>query len=146
MTRINGGRVIAGGLLAGLVMNLVDAAVNGIVLAERWNAETMALNPRLMQQAGTTSVAGWVLVDFLTGIVIVWLYAAMRPRFGEGPSTALRAGLAVWVVAQAIYLSYAFNGLFSWGLIGASTAARLVAAVAGAYAGGWLYREPVARV
>ena len=146
MAQINGGRVVVGGLLAGLVMNLVDATANGILLSGRWTAETTSLNPHLMQQAASTSIAGWVLVDFLTGIVIVWLYAAMRPRFGEGPSTAVRAGLAAWILGQAVYLSYAFNGMFSWGLIGTSAAARLVASLAGAYAGAWLYREPVARV
>ena len=33
---------------------------------------------------------------FLVGIFAVWLYAAIRPRYGAGPKTALCAGAAVW--------------------------------------------------
>ena len=33
---------------------------------------------------------------FLCGIAAVWLYAAIRPRFGAGLKTALIAGIAVW--------------------------------------------------
>lgn len=31
------------------------------------------------------STVGWVVTDFLLGILIVWSYAAMRPRFGPAP-------------------------------------------------------------
>ncbi|HSE60477.1 MAG TPA: hypothetical protein VLA99_17380 [Nitrospiraceae bacterium] len=30
----------------------------------------------------------------------LWLYAAIRPRFGAGPKTALYAGLGVWVLGS----------------------------------------------
>ena len=30
------------------------------------------------------AVAGtWIAIDFLFGILLVWTYAAMRPRFGQ---------------------------------------------------------------
>ena len=35
---------------------------------------------------------------FFYGVIAVWVYAAIRPRFGPGPRTALRAGLVVWLV------------------------------------------------
>ena len=33
---------------------------------------------------------------FLVGILAIWLYAAIRPRYGAGSKTALYAGAAVW--------------------------------------------------
>ena len=30
----------------------------------------------------------------------MWLYAAIRPRYGPGPKTALMAGLAWWVIVS----------------------------------------------
>jgi len=30
---------------------------------------------------------------------MTWWYAAIRPRFGPGPTTAAIAGLAVWLIA-----------------------------------------------
>jgi len=37
----------------------------------------------------------------VAGIIITWTYAAMRPRFGPGPKTALLAGLVIWLVGWA---------------------------------------------
>lgn len=141
MSRINGGRVLIGGLAAGLVMNLIDASTNAILLATQWSAETTQLNPGLMAKSGTGSMLGWIVVDFLLGILLVWLYAAIRPRFGAGASTAMRAALFVWLVAHLMYVSYVFMGLYSLSLIGASSIGGLVAALAGGYLGCWLYRE-----
>jgi len=34
-------------------------------------------------------------------IVAVWLYAAIRPRYGAGPRTALISGIVVWLLSVA---------------------------------------------
>src|SRR5437773_1007844 len=39
---------------------------------------------------------------FLIGIVAVWLYAAIRPRYGAGPKTAITAALAVWCLGYLL--------------------------------------------
>jgi len=55
------------------------------------------------------SIIPWyVFVDFLFGIALVWIYAAIRPRFGAGPATAVKAGLISWVVFCVI------RALFDW--------------------------------
>jgi hypothetical protein len=143
MSKINLGRVVGGGLLAGLVMNVVDAVTNGALLGAQWQAEGQALNPTLMATPGlqTTSMIGWVIVDFLTGIALVWLYAAIRPRFGAGPRTALIAAFVTWFAGHLNFTSYAFNGLYSIRIVMAASAGALVAMLAGGLAGGWLYRE-----
>ncbi|HJP56068.1 MAG TPA: hypothetical protein VJ847_03480 [Gemmatimonadales bacterium] len=141
MSRMNGGRILVGGLAAGVVMNVIDAVANGVLLGDRWKVESDALDPTLMTRAATSSTVGWIVVDFLLGILIVWLYAAIRPRFGAGPTTAARAGLATWLIAHLAYFSYIFMGFYSAGLIIASAGAGLVAAMAGAYVGGKLYQE-----
>ena len=43
MAGINVGRVVGGGLLAGVVMNVVDAVTNGVILGARWAEETKRL-------------------------------------------------------------------------------------------------------
>ncbi len=143
MSKINIGRVVGGGLLAGLVMNIVDAITNGALLGARWQAEGLALSPTLMATPGleTMSMTGWVIVDFLTGIALVWLYAAIRPRFGAGPRTALAAAFVVWLVEHLAFASYVFNGIYSAQVVTASSAGALVGALLGGLAGGWLYRE-----
>lgn len=139
---INTGRVIGGGLLAGAVMNFVDFLVNGVWLAERWMDEATALNARLAApEAATPSMIGWIVTDFLFGIFIVWSYAAMRPRFGPGAGTAVKAALLVWAISHVAYGSFAFLGMYSLNLIAMVSIGGLVAALAGGYAGCSIYKE-----
>lgn len=141
MAQLNSSRVVVGGLAAGLVMNIIDATTNGFLLGARWKAETDALNPGLMAKTGASGTLGWVIVDFILGILTVWVYAGIRSRFGPGPGTALRAALVIWLAAHLAYVSYAFMGYYSWSLILGSSVGGLVAALAGGYVGARLYRE-----
>jgi hypothetical protein len=48
-------------------------------------------------------------VGFLLGIYAMWLYAAIRPRYGPGPKSAVIAGLAVWfliALADSVWASF----------------------------------------
>ena len=139
---INMGRVIGGGLLAGVVMNAVDFVTNGVLLADRWTTEATALNPRLADPAfNTEAIIGWTVSDFLFGILIVWTYAAMRPRFGSGSGTATKAAILVWTVSHVAYGSFIFLRLYSPGIVLMSALGGLIAAIGAAYAGCWLYQE-----
>ena len=140
MAQLNSSRVIVGGLAAGLVMNVIDAITNGFLLGARWKVETEALNPGLLAK-GAAGTMGWVIVDFILGILTVWVYAAIRPRLGPGPRTAFTAAFVIWLAVHAAYASYAFMGYYSWSLVGASSMGGLVAALAGGYVGAGLYRE-----
>jgi hypothetical protein len=100
------------------------------------------VEPWTHTKAGASGTLGWVIVDFILGILTVLVYAGMRSRFGPGPGTAVRAALVIWLAAHAAYASYAFMGYYSWSLIGASSVGGLVAALAGGYVGARLYTEP----
>lgn len=141
MAQPNSPRIIGGGLAAGLVMNVIDALTNGVLLGERWRVATDALNPGLAAKMGMSGTLGWVIVDFLLGILTVWVYAAVRPRLGPGPRTALIAAVVIWLAAHAAYASYAFMGLYPSTLIVASSVGGLIAALAGGYLGARLYAE-----
>ncbi len=139
MAGINAGRVIGGGLVAGLVMNVVDGVTNGVILTARWDAESKRLGLDMSQQP--QALAGWLTYDFVAGIALLWLYAAIRPRFGAGAKTAIIAGLALWFITHLAFAAWVFNGLYSFGIVAASTVGGLVAAVAGGLAGCALYKE-----
>ena len=91
MDRINWNRVLLGGLLAGLIINASEFVLNGVVLQSDWNAAMKALNKPGDVTGG--QIAGFNLWGFATGIIAVWLYAAIRPRYGAGPKTAAIAGV-----------------------------------------------------
>jgi hypothetical protein len=86
--------VIVCGLLAGLVVNVTEFLVNGLFLAKDWELAMAALGkPAALSTGAIVMFNVW---GFLTGIGAMWLYAAIRPRFGAGPATAIKAALAMW--------------------------------------------------
>ena len=99
MGTINWTRVILGGLVAGVVINVFESVLNGVVLAKDWEAAMAAIGKPPM--AGN-QIAVFVLWGFVVGIFAVWFYAAIRPRYGAGPKTALCAGLAVWFLGYLL--------------------------------------------
>lgn len=138
MGRINLSRVILGGIVAGIVLNVSEFLLHDVVMKDRFRAALQALG-KTPTESGT-EIFWWVLWSFILGITAVWLYAAIRPRYGAGAGTAVRAGIAVWVLS-CVLMTIAFTnlGLFPfmpmaviWSLVG-----DLVATLAGA----WLYKE-----
>jgi hypothetical protein len=139
MSRINWSRVVLGGLVAGLVLNVFDFLVHGVWLADDWRAALEALGK---PEASGATIALYVAWDFVLGIFLVWLYAAIRPRYGAGPATALRAGLAVWFAASLMrVIDEAPLGLFPARLWLITAAVGLLQLALAGLLGGWLYQE-----
>jgi len=135
---INVPRVVVSGLVAGLVLDLGELAVNVGLLGDAWTAVLAQLGLRLHW----TAMVLWGLGSFIVGIVGIWIYAAIRPRYSPGAMTALRAAVAVWAVT---YL-YAMIGLLGtvalpmW-LLFAGLGCGLVEMALAICVGAWLYRE-----
>jgi len=138
-TRMNTNRVITGGLVAGFVMNVGDFLINGLLLGQQWGSAIQArgIDSASVPLGGT----GWIIVDFIAGIFMVWLYAAIRPRFGSGPKAAIIAGCAMWLIAHAVFASFWFMGVFPAGLIAAASLGALVSTLVAGLAGCALYIE-----
>jgi len=96
MGKINMQKVVIGGLIAGVVLNVVDGLLFGAVLKTQMAAAMQALGKPPMTSA---QMPWFIFLDFVAGIGLVWLYAAMRPRYGAGPGTAVKAGVAGWFFA-----------------------------------------------
>ncbi|MEI9969056.1 MAG: hypothetical protein WDM87_10655 [Terracidiphilus sp.] len=140
MGKINVTRLILGGIVAGIAIDLLDYLVDGVWLAQRW-ADGMALlgKPGLSQ----VQIIWLNVLGLLTGLAAIWLYAAIRPRFGSGPKTAIIAGLAVWFIGvflPNVGFMYVPN-LFSKHLTLYTTLGGIVEVVIGTLAGASVYRE-----
>jgi len=140
MGKINVGRLILGGIVAGIAIDLLDYLVDGVWLAQRW-ADGMALlgRPGFSQM----QIIWFNVLGLLTGLAAVWLYAAIRPRFGAGAKTAIIAGLAVWFIGvflPNVGLMYVPH-LFSKHLTLYTTLGGIVEVVFGTLAGASVYRE-----
>jgi hypothetical protein len=139
MGRINMSRVLIGGLLAGLIMNIGESILNGMVLAEEWVSAMAALNRPPI--AGAT-IAWFVIFVFGLGFMLVWVYAAIRPRMGPGIRTAVCAAAVVWGLSNLFpNLFTIVVGLFPTGMIVLTMVWGLVETIIAGVAGAWLYKE-----
>jgi hypothetical protein len=123
-------------------MNTLDWAITTFILGSPMKAAMDALNPSLYANMSSgTTLAVFVVCDFVLAFLLVWTYAAIRPRFGPGPKTASYAGLLFWAVLGTFWASISAMGLFPWALYPAGAAASLVNMLASANVGAALYKE-----
>jgi hypothetical protein len=105
-------RIVLAGLLAGLVLNIGEGVLHGVVLAGP-TAEAMTA----LGRTGVSSPAGLAMlfgITFAQGIIGVWLYALLAMRGVTRGRAAIVAGLALWVLSAvyaAVYFSAGFPGV-----------------------------------
>lgn len=145
---INTQKVIVGGLAAGVVMNVLGFLSFGMLLGPRFNAEMDAVVPGLSARmsAAPGAMAATIITQFVVGLLVVWLYAAMRPRFGPGFKTAAYAALPIWICGWLFYQGWYFAGMMSGMLYVLAGVVNGVSLLIGAYVGGMLYKEEGAPV
>ena len=140
MGKINWPSVVLCGLLTGLVLNVIDGVFYGVVLKDDIAAAMTSIN-RAGAAEGSAMV--WYIVcDFLLGIYLLWLYAAIRPRYGAGPRTAVITGVAMWVLFGVIHwISEKPLALFPTNVYAIALAVGLVEFFVATAAGARFYKE-----
>jgi hypothetical protein len=141
MSGINTGKVLVGGLLAGLVYNALDIVTGLVLMGDefRANAQRLGLDPAAMESG--TAMAVWIAIDFLLGILVVWTYAAMRPRFGPGPKTAILAALVPYIAITLMMFGLTHGGMMTMSIWMKMAAISLITMNVGAVLGAWAYHE-----
>ena len=140
MSTINTGKVVAGGILAGVVISGFDFVTNNYILASDWRSMAQMRNIDLTLMGGTGALVTMLVVDFLLGQLLVVTYAAIRPRFGPGAGTAAIAAFIIFL-PEALLLA-TFGGIvISWDLYLRQSALMLVSMLVAGLAGAWVYSE-----
>lgn len=140
MGKINWGRVFVCGLLTGVVTFVLGGVIT-TMWAKGFEAGMTALgHPYLIPKSPMTFLSIFV-VNLVLGTVLVWLYAAIRPRYGPGPKTAAVAGFALWVIVTMSDLFFMTLGVLPVRALVAPIAVGLPAFIVAAEAGTRLYRE-----
>ena len=101
MNKINLGRVLLGGVVAGVILNVGEVLLNGVILGPHIAADLQRMN---LTPPGNGFAALAITLTFILGIVAVFTYAIMRARLGPGPKTALITALIFW------FGVYAYSG------------------------------------
>ena len=133
-------RIILGGVVAGILCFIGDGVVHGVLLKDQW-VQVMANIGRTPTEDASHMVY-YAAYDLAKALVGVWLYAAIRPRFGARPRTGVIAAVATWALVIPIALlglipSAFFGRRFAliWSIDG------LVVMVIAIVIGAWFYRE-----
>lgn len=144
MPKVNWSRVIVGGLLWAAVYSIVGGLGLLLFLGREFMLGLERLGRPLELNSDSLVFLGifGVLFTVAWGIVSIWFYAAIRPRYGPGPKTAVIAAIGVWLLSIAAPLSHlgAF-GIASPRFVALDLPTELVAIVAATLVGSWKYSE-----
>ena len=140
MPRINWRRAVLGGIVAGVAWGILYAPVHPLVeVHDNLGRPVLPITPF----KGMTPVMRVLVVinGFVQGLTTLWLYAAIRPRFGPGPKTAAIAGFTVWFLVSWVHMMWStFTGARLTAVLSA-VAANLPLVLLAGMAGAWLYKE-----
>ena len=137
MGKINVGKLLAGGVAAGIVMNVFDYVINEVIMKSDYMAvfQARSIDPTLI------SIPTMVVLDFAMALLLVFTYAAIRTRFGPGPKTAVVAGLMVALICNVLAAYFAGQGFFPWAVWAKASVFATANFVVAALVGGALYSE-----
>ena len=138
MTGMNWRRIFLGGVLASVVISAIWLPV---LAALNHDFAAMASALGLAVQISDRMLLYGLVAMPVAGILSVWLYAAIRPRYGAGPRTAARAGIAVWIATLIVDGAWESLGVMSGRLFVIMKVTDLVAFVVGTIVGAWVYHE-----
>lgn len=138
---INSNKVVVGGLLAGVIIFVGDFLMTSTLVASDMQAMATARNLDLAALESAGSLVQWIIVDLLFGLVAVWTYAAIRPRFGPGPKTAAIAGTLIWLTVTLSVYSFVVMGMFPMALFVKTSIVMIVVMNLATIVGAWPYAE-----
>lgn len=137
MNGMNWKRVLIGGLAAGAVMIVGDIVLFGFAFPTLWEG---ALKHLGLDMSGGQELVTFG-IEFVFGLLLAFIYAAIRPRFGAGWRTALIAGAVLWLATVLVYAGLVTFDILQWAFVGQLAAISAVIALLGATTAGYLYRE-----
>lgn len=141
---MNWGRILLCGLLTGglwfslvlLIMAFVGTDfVMAVVAAAQRNPTPSPLSRWLLNPAV------FLALNLVIGLWMMWLYAAIRPRYGPGPKTAAVAGFSLWFIGAVTDALFGLSGMIPPTTLLAPVAASLPAIVLATLVGARYYQE-----
>jgi len=146
MGKINVGRVFLGGMAAG-AFSWAMQYIAVLLGLSRGLGDILGL-PDLANPSAGRVITLALAVIFVGGPLAIWFYAAIRPRFGPGPKTAIIAALWIWLALgpyeQTVVTAIGFVKPLPLGPMIMMDLAFLPLVIAAELIGAWLYKEEAA--
>jgi hypothetical protein len=142
MTQINVKRAVLSGFVAGIFIFIITGITNGAVLRTELNAWVQHMGSLVRPPQRAVAMSLWAIMCLIFGVVGVWIYAGMRPRYGAGLKSALRAGLLLWLASKlAVALDFVALGLLPGRIVIGQLIGGFVAIMIATVVGARLYKE-----
>ena len=142
MGKMNIRRLIAGGLVAGLIINIAEGVTNGAILGQQWKNWAAKMAPVTQQPTNAQAMTLWTILAFALGLIAIWMYAAVRTRFGPGPKTAMIVGLVLWILYwPLVTVQHTALGTVPLNIEIIGDIGGLVGVILGVFAGAAIYKE-----
>jgi len=125
--------IVLAGLLAGLLVNVVDIPNSAIVVSPRWTA--FLAEHGIVMNIPAVSVF-YTLLHFGYGIMLAYAYVVARGRFGAGTRTALGSTLFLLALHRAFGLGMVVMGTMPLGIYLMFSASMIVGTLLGGVAAG----------
>ena len=135
---INSGKVVVGGLVAGVVANGLDYLFQGVVLRPDFEIMRQRLN---LDPVAANNPVPWIIVDFILGFLLIVTYVGFRARWGPGPKTAIYAGVVIFVSIASVMGALTAIGVFTTDTYLKSSALSLITTISAALAAAFVYKE-----
>ena len=140
MAGINIGKMVVGGIVAGLVINIGQTIIHVFLFADQSAALMESMN--LAGEPTGGQIGMYWLIGFIIGMATIKIYVGLRPRFGAGVGTAVKAAVVAFTLAELVpALGNSASGLLAFGDYLPFMIGTLVLVVAGGVAGAALYTE-----
>ena len=140
MGKINYGKVLMGGIAAGIVAIVLMIFVIAPILMPFWEA---GMKTGMWAQPTATRFLFDNAVLLAFGVVATFTYAAVRPRFGGSVQTAILAGILVALLKDVI----PSLGRLNWSAMESAQSIILMMTLSGistlvaTFIGAWIYTE-----
>jgi hypothetical protein len=145
MTKINVGRMLLGGIVAGILLFLADGFIHEKLLKDDWMAMMRAAGRSVEGEEHGGDMAYFAVFELLRGLAIAWLYAVIRAHYGPGPKTAICAALTVWgLMFPLAFLQLVPIGIFSMNMLTMWSLYELITSVVAGLVAGALYKDAAA--
>jgi len=136
------GRLLLGGIVAGILMFLADGFIHQKLLHEHWLAAMRAAGRSVQAEEHGGDMAYFAVFELLRGLALAWVYAAIRVQFGAGPKTAIIAAVAVWAIMFPLpFISEVPIGFYSATMLAMWSLYELITSVVAGLLAGALYKD-----
>jgi hypothetical protein len=142
MKRINVGRMLLGGIVAGILLFMADGFIHSKLLHEHWMAAMKAAGRSVQAEEHGSDMLYFAAFELLRGVALAWVYAVFRTHYGPGPGTAICAGLALWAIMFPVFfLQEVPLGFYSTTLLALWSLYEIIPSVIAGLVAGALYKD-----